>query len=150
MLMNISEQAYQQMADRLAPKSKTGVNCIKAFCVGGAICALGQGLRALWIRLGAESEAAGLLTSVSLIFLSALLTGLGLYDDLARHGGAGTLVPITGFANAVAAPALEFRTEGLVTGLAVKMFTIAGPVIVYGTAAAIVYGILYWAGGLLA
>ena len=148
--MNISEQAYQKLADRLAPKSKTGMNCLKAFLVGGAICALGQGFLSLWTFLGARQETAGLLTSVSLIFLSALLTGLGLYDDLARHGGAGTLVPITGFANAVAAPALEFRTEGLVTGLAVKMFTIAGPVIVYGTAAAILYGIIYWACGCLA
>ncbi len=142
--MNISNEAYKQLADRLAPKSNTPLNCLKAFAVGGGICVLGQALKNLWLALGAGEEPAGLLSSVSLIFLSALLTGLGLYDDLAKHGGAGTLVPITGFANAVAAPAVEFKTEGWVTGLAVKMFTIAGPVIVYGTLSAVVYGIVYW------
>ena len=140
--MNISNEAYKQLADRLAPKSNTPLNCLKAFAVGGGICVLGQALKNLWLALGAGEEPAGLLSSVSLIFLSALLTGLGLYDDLAKHGGAGTLVPITGFANAVAAPAVEFKTEGWVTGLAVKMFTIAGPVIVYGTLASILYGFI--------
>lgn len=145
--MEISNAAYQRLADRLAPKSNTPLNCVKAFVVGGGICVLGQALKKLWLSLGTGEDAAALLCSVSLIFLSALLTGLGLYDDLAKHGGAGTLVPITGFANAVAAPAIEYKTEGWVTGLAVKMFTIAGPVIVYGTLAAAVYGLLYWAFG---
>ena len=147
--MEMSNAAYQRLADRLAPRSNTPVNCIKAFAVGGGICVLGQALKNLYLALGAGEDPAGLLTSVTLIFLSALLTGLGLYDDIARHGGAGTLVPITGFANAVAAPAIEFKTEGWVTGLAVKTFTIAGPVIVYGTLAAVLYGVIYWAVSLL-
>ena len=142
--MRISNEAYQRLADRLAPKSKTTLNCCKACAIGGGICVLGQALKNLYLSLGAEEEPAALLCSVSLIFLSALLTGLGLYDDLAKQGGAGTLVPITGFANAVAAPAIEFKTEGWVTGLAVKMFTIAGPVIVYGTLSSVLYGLIYW------
>ena len=144
--MEISNAAYQQLADRLAPKSNTRLNCAKAFAVGGGICVLGQAVKNLYLRLGIGAEPSALLCSVTLIFLSALLTGLGLYDDLAKHGGAGTLVPITGFANAVAAPAIEFKTEGWVTGLAVKMFSIAGPVIVYGTLASVLYGLLYWLG----
>ena len=146
--MDMTNAAYQQLADRLAPKSNTPVNCLKAFAVGGGICVLGQAIKNLYLSLGAGEEPAALLCSVTLIFLSALLTGLGIYDDLAKHGGAGTLVPITGFANAVAAPAVEFRTEGWVTGLAVKMFTIAGPVIVWGTLAAVLYGVIYWVVGL--
>lgn len=142
--MEISNKAYQQLAERLAPSSNTPLNCAKAFAIGGGICVLGQALKNLYLALGAGEKPAALLCSVSLILLSALLTGLGLYDDLAKHGGAGTLVPITGFANAVAAPAIEFKTEGWVTGLAVKMFTIAGPVIVYGTLAATLYGVVYW------
>lgn len=142
--MNISNEAYKQLADNLAPKSNTPLNCLKAFSVGGGICVLGQALKNLYLSLGAAEDPAGLLTSATLIFLSALLTGLGLYDDIAKHGGAGTLVPITGFANAVAAPAVEFKTEGWVTGMAVKMFTIAGPVIVYGTLASVLYGVIYW------
>ena len=142
--MNITNQEYKQLADRLAPKSNTPLNCLKAFAVGGGICLLGQALKQFFQSLGAGEDPAGLLTSVSLIFLSALLTGFGIYDDVAKHGGAGTLVPITGFANSVAAPAVEFRTEGWVTGLAVKMFTIAGPVIVYGTLASVLYGLIFW------
>ena len=147
--MEMSNAAYQKLADRLAPRSNTPVNCLKAFAIGGGICVLGQALKNLYLHLGAGEEPAGLLCSGTLIFLSALLTGLGLYDDLAKHGGAGTLVPITGFANAVAAPAIEFQTEGWVTGLAVRMFTIAGPVIVYGTLAAVAYGVIYWVVSLL-
>ncbi|MBR4193534.1 MAG: stage V sporulation protein AC [Oscillospiraceae bacterium] len=142
--MELSNAGYQQLANRLAPRSHTPLNCLKAFSVGGGICVLGQAIKNLYLSLGTGTEPAGLLCSVTLIFLSALLTGLGLYDDLAKHGGAGTLVPITGFANAVAAPAVEFQTEGWVTGMAVKMFTIAGPVIVYGTLASVVYGLVYW------
>ena len=143
-MQQMSDRDYQALADRLAPKSKCLRNCVKAFVVGGGICTLGQGIRSLWLTLSVGEEAAGTLTSVTLIFLSALLTGLSVYDDLAKHGGAGTLVPITGFANAITAPAVEFSTEGLVTGLAVKMFTIAGPVLVYGLAASVIYGLLYW------
>ena len=140
----MSNQEYQALADRLAPKSNSLKNCAKAFGIGGLICALGQGLKTGFLALGAAEKTAGTLVSVSLIFLSALLTGLAVYDDLAKHGGAGTLVPITGFANAITAPAVEFKTEGLVTGLAVKMFTIAGPVLVYGLSASVLYGLILW------
>ncbi len=142
--MQISDQDYQALADRLAPKSKSLKNCLKAFVIGGAICAAGQGLKTGYLALGLEEETAGLLVSVSLIALSVLLTGLSVYDDLAKHAGAGTLVPITGFANSVAAPAIEYKTEGLVTGLAVKMFTIAGPVLVYGLSASALWGLILW------
>ncbi len=142
--MELSDLEYQKLADSLAPKSKTGKNCLKAFCIGGAICLLGQLLHDAWQRLGATQDSAALLTSVSLIFLSALFTGLSWYDDLAKHAGAGTLVPITGFANSITAPAVEFKTEGFVTGLAVKMFSIAGPVLVYGLSASVLYGLIYW------
>ena len=145
--MQISDQDYQALADRLAPKSKSLKNCLKAFVIGGAICAAGQGLKTGYLALGLEEETAGLLVSVSLIALSVLLTGLSVYDDLAKHAGAGTLVPITGFANSVAAPAIEYKTEGLVTGLAVKMFTIAGPVLVYGITSSVIIGILTLAFG---
>ena len=139
--MEISNKAYQQLAERLAPSSNTPLNCAKAFAIGGGICVLGQALKNLYLALGAGEKPAALLCSVSLILLSALLTGLGLYDDLAKHGGAGTLVPITGFANAVAAPALEFKREGFVAGTCAKMFAIAGPVIVFGVSASVVYGL---------
>ena len=142
--MQISDQEYQAMADRLAPKSNCLKNCFKAFVIGGLICVLGQAIQNGIMALGAEKKAAGTWTSIALIFLSALLTGLALYDDLAKHGGAGTLVPITGFANSITAPAVEFKTEGLVTGLGVKMFTIAGPVLTYGISASVVFGILYY------
>lgn len=128
----------------MSPRSPILKNCIWAFVSGGAICLLGQVLRNLYEGWGLETEQAGTLMSVTLVFLSALFTGLSLYDDLAKHAGAGTLVPITGFANAVCAPAVEFKTEGFVLGTAAKMFTIAGPVIVYGTAASVVYGLIYW------
>ena len=140
----MTNKEYQKLADRLAPKSNWRKNCLLAFFVGGAICALGQLIRNGWVLAGLEDDACGTMTSVSLIFLASLATGLSLYDDLAKHAGAGTLVPITGFSNAITAPAVEFKTEGLVTGLAVKMFTIAGPVLVYGISASVVYGVIYW------
>ena len=143
-MQQISDLEYRALADRLAPKSKCLKNCVKAFVIGGLICVLGQGIRNFWLTVSAGEKAAGILTSVTLIFFSALLTGLSVYDDLAKHGGAGTLVPITGFANAITAPAVEFKTEGLVTGLAVKMFTIAGPVLVYGLSASVLYGFVFW------
>lgn len=142
--MEISESEYQKLADRLAPKSNTPKNCVKAFLFGGGICLLGQAIKTGWLALGLEEQAAGTMTSVSLIALAALLTGFAVFDDIARHAGAGTLVPITGFAHSISAPAVEFKTEGFVTGLAVKMFTIAGPVLVYGISASVVYGLIYW------
>ena len=119
-----------------------------AFCVGGAICAGGQFLSGLYQEWGLSREDAGTWVSVTLIFLAALLTGLGLFDDVAKRAGAGTLVPITGFANAMVSPAVEFKSEGFITGTAVKLFTIAGPVLVYGISASVVYGIILWIVGL--
>jgi stage V sporulation protein AC len=117
---------------------------LRAFVTGGLICTLGQVLNGLYLRAGLDGETAGTAVSVTLILLGALLTALGVYDKIAKFGGAGTLVPITGFANAVVAPALEYKTEGKITGTAAKMFVISGPVIVYGVAAGAVYGLVLW------
>ena len=140
--MNLSNDEYKQYAKQHAPRSPMSGNLIRAFLVGGTICALGQLVTALWGLAGLSERDAASACSITLVFIGALLTGLGVYDDLARFVGAGTLVPITGFANSVAAPALEFKTEGFITGTAVKMFSIAGPVIVYGVSASTVYGLI--------
>ena len=140
--MEMSNQEYNQYVAKLAEKSPLWKDVLLAFLIGGAICALGQGIMNGWSALGFDEKDAGTMTTVSLIFLSALLTGLNLYSKLARFGGAGTLVPVTGFANAVAAPAIDFKSEGLVTGMAAKMFVVAGPVIVYGVAASVLYGVV--------
>ena len=140
--MEMTPKAYQAYVKEKSPRSPLAKDAALAFLVGGAICALGQAILNGYATLGLNETDAGAATSVTLVFLSALLTGLGLYARLARFAGAGTLVPITGFANAVAAPALDFRSEGFVTGTAVKMFTIADPVIAYGTAASVVYGVV--------
>ena len=139
----VTPKEYSRIVQRSSPKSNTAVNCAKAFFIGGAICTVGQGLFELY-RLCLPDEAARTLTSVSMIFLGALLTALGVYDKIARHAGAGTLVPITGFANAMAAPAIEFKSEGFITGVGAKLFAIAGPVIVYGIAASVLYGAVLW------
>ena len=139
--MELDKAQYGKYVRQTMPKSPLGLDMVKAFLIGGAICCVGQGFLDLYTALGAEPEAAGAWVCVSMVALGVLLTAFGVYDRIARHGGAGTLVPITGFANAVAAPALEFKTEGYITGTAVKMFTIAGPVIVYGIVASVVYGI---------
>ena len=138
----MTNEEYRKYAGKHAPRSHVGRNCLGAFLVGGAICCLGQALLDLYGAWGLDEQAAAAAESVTLVFLGALLTGLGVYDDLARLGGAGTLVPITGFANSVAAPALEFKTEGLITGTAARMFVIAGPVIVFGISGSVVYGLL--------
>ena len=140
----MTEKEYQKLADSLAPKSPIVKDCLWAFFVGGLICALGQLAINGYGLLGLEQKDASTAASMTLVALSALLTGLSWYDDIAKRAGAGTLVPITGFANAVAAPAVEFQTEGLILGTAAKMFTIAGPVIVYGLAAGVAYGLIYW------
>jgi stage V sporulation protein AC len=119
-------------------------DCFNAFWIGGLICTLGQLLQNGFLALGMEKTDASTAVSMTLVALSAMLTGLSLYDDIAKHAGAGTLVPITGFANSIAASAVEFRTEGFILGVGAKMFTIAGPVIVYGVSASVVYGLLYW------
>ena len=138
----MTNEEYKQYTERHAPRSPVGKNLLWAFLVGGLICCLGQFLMNLYLSLGLDEESAATAESISLVFLGALMTGLGLYDSLAKRAGAGTLVPITGFANSVVAPALEFKTEGFITGTAVKMFSIAGPVIVFGISASVVYGLI--------
>ncbi len=140
----MTEKQYDQLVQSLAPKSPMGRDCLNAFWIGGVICVIGQVFLNLYTSLGLDKDAAGTATCMSLVTLSALLTGLSIYDNIAKHAGAGTLVPITGFANAISAPAIEFKTEGFVLGVGAKMFTIAGPVIVYGLSASVVYGIIYY------
>ena len=147
--MNISNQEYGELAKRISPPSSMAKTIPMAFLIGGAICTLGEALLNMYGALGLSQDAAGAMTSMTLLFLSALLTGLKLYDRIAQAAGAGTLVPITGFANSVVSPALEFKSEGYVLGLGAKMFIIAGPVLVYGISASIVYGIIYYIGTLL-
>ena len=140
----MTQKQYAKLVQQISPNSPVGKDCLMAFLVGGLICLLGQCCITLYTSLGLPKEEAGTAASMSLVALSALLTGLSLYDDLAKAAGAGTLVPITGFANAIAAPAVEFKTEGFILGVGAKIFTIAGPVIVYGLAASVVYGMIYW------
>ena len=140
----MTERQYGKLVRQISPKSPMGKDCLLAFIVGGGICALGQ-LFANWYQmLELSKDDAYMAASMSLVVLSALFTGLSLYDNLAKYAGAGTLVPITGFANSIAAPAVEFKTEGFILGVGAKMFTIAGPVIVYGVSASVVYGLIYW------
>lgn len=140
----MTEREYGKLVEDMSPKSPMWKDCLHAFWIGGVICLLGQLAMNGYLALGMEKTDASTTTSMTLVALSALLTGLSLYDDIAKHAGAGTLVPITGFSNAVSAPAIEFKTEGMVLGTAAKMFTIAGPVIVYGLSASVVYGVIYW------
>lgn len=140
--MKMTNEEYKRYAERRAPRSQTGGNMLRAFLYGGAICCVGQALLNLYTALGLDAETAGTACSITLVFLGAALTAAGVYDDIAKRAGAGTLVPITGFANSVAAPALEFKTEGFITGTAAKMFVIAGPVVVYGASTGVVYGLL--------
>lgn len=140
--MNITPEEYQKYVQQKAKKSPLVKDTVLAFLVGGAICVVGQLIANGFTALGLDTADAATATSVSLVFLSALLTGLNLYNKMARFGGAGTLVPITGFANAVVSPAIDFKTEGIVTGMAAKMFIVAGPVIVFGTVASVLYGVI--------
>ena len=142
--MKVKRQEYQKLVSEKAPNSPILKDCLWAFFVGGFICTLGQLLLEAYKMTELESESAKTLVSVTLIFLSALLTAIGVFDKIAKRAGAGTLVPITGFANAVVSPAIEYRAEGFVLGVGAKMFTIAGPVIVYGVVASVVYGLIYW------
>ena len=143
-MFKMTNKEYSDFVSARTPGTKPFANVFAAFLVGGAICVLGQGLADLYVWLGLPTDTAKILSSVSLVFLSALLTALHVYDDVAKFAGAGIVVPITGFANAVASPAIEFKTEGFVFGVGAKMFTIAGPVIVYGVSASVVYGLIYW------
>ena len=140
--MKLTKQEYGEYIKTKSPDSPFGRDLLLAFVVGGLICCVGQALYALYTRLGLDRDTAGTAMSVTLVFLGTFFTGLGLYDRLAKYAGAGTLVPITGFANSVAAPAMEFKTEGFITGMAAKMFIIAGPVIVFGLSASVIYGIV--------
>lgn len=140
--MNISQSEYKKLTQEKSPNSNLFVNCLWAFFVGGIICTIGQAFFNLYSYLGASETNARTWTSITLIFIGVLLTALKVYDSIAKHAGAGTLVPITGFANSVASPAIEFKSEGYVLGLGAKMFVIAGPVIVYGTLAGVIYGLI--------
>ncbi len=140
--MNISQNEYSKLTDKKSPNSNIVKDCIGAFLIGGIICTIGQALINLYMYLGATETNAKTWTSISLVFLGVLLTACKVYDSIAKHAGAGTLVPITGFANSVAAPASEFKSEGFILGLGAKMFIIAGPVIVYGTLAGFIYGLI--------
>ena len=140
----MTDKEYQALVEEMSPKSPIWKDCLGAFVIGGLICTLGQVFLNFYSKWGLDKDAAGTAASMTLVALSALLTGLSLYDNIAKHAGAGTLVPITGFANSIAAPAIEFKTEGFILGVGAKMFTIAGPVIVYGLSASVVYGFVYW------
>ncbi len=142
------KEIYKKYADKHAESSPIVKDCIMAFLIGGLICCVGEGLLYIYKFLNLDAQTASSLVSVSLIFIAALLTGIGVFDDIAKVAGAGTLVPITGFSNAVVSPAVDTKSEGYVLGVGAKMFTIAGPVIVYGTVASVIYGVIYWLAGL--
>lgn len=143
--MKLKAEDYSVYVTKVMPRSRVLTDCLKAFLVGGGICTIGQLLRNFGQQtLGLSIEDTGAFTSIVLIFLGAMLTGLGIYDVIGNFAGAGSIVPITGFSNSVTSPAIEFRTEGLILGVGAKMFTIAGPVIVYGILASMVYGSIYW------
>lgn len=143
--MNVNKKDYSQYVEQVSPKSPMLKNCIWAFFVGGGICCLGQALIDVYTKLlMLEEKDAGTLCSITLVFIAVLLTGLGVFDNIARHAGAGTLVPITGFANSVASPAIDSKSEGFVLGVGAKIFTVAGPVLLYGTLAGTLYGVIYW------
>ena len=140
----MTNKEYGKLVQSMAPKSPIGKDCLFAFLIGGLICTIGQLIMNGYTALGLEKEDSGTATSMTLVAISALLTGLSLYDNIAKYAGAGTLVPITGFANSVAAPAIEFRREGFVMGIGTKLFAVAGPVLTYGITASIVVGVIYW------
>ena len=142
--MDMSSKTYKQFTDAHAPRSAVGRNCLRAFWVGGLICVIGQGFSDLYVWAGMDKDDAGLLASCTLVLFAVVLTALGAFDRIAKYAGGGTLVPITGFANAVASPAIDARAEGLILGVGAKIFTVAGPVLLYGTLAGVLYGAVYW------
>ena len=147
--MNMDKDQYKKFASAHAPRSPIVKDCVLAFLFGGAICTIAQGLTHLYsLHPDISIDTAGTLASVTLIFIAVLLTGLGVFDNIAKHAGAGTLVPITGFANSVASPAIDSRSEGYVLGVGAKIFTVCGPVLLYGTLAGGIYGVIYWITGL--
>jgi stage V sporulation protein AC len=145
-----TNEEYARMVKAETPPSPMVKNCLLAFLTGGAICAAGQGITELWLMAGLARADAAAAASITLVFLGAFLTGLGIYDDIAKFAGAGTLVPITGFANSIVSPALEFKSEGYIPGMSAKMFTIAGPVLVFGISASVIYGLVLYIFGLFA
>ena len=146
----MNKETYKKYVDARAPRSPILKNCVRAFLIGGLICTLGQGLREIYTKLcGMDTDDAGTMTAVTLVLIAVILTGLGVFDRIAKFAGAGTLVPITGFANSVASPAIDAKSEGWVLGVGAKIFTIAGPVLLYGTLAGAVYGLIYWCVGML-
>ena len=143
--MNMDKESYARYVEARAPRSPLGKNCLWAFLVGGGICLFAEGLNQILTRVGRMNEQdAATTTAMILILIAVTLTALGLFDRIAKFAGGGTLVPITGFANAVASPAIDARSEGFVLGVGAKIFTVAGPVLLYGTAAGTLYGIIYW------
>lgn len=142
---NIKKESYKKYAEAMSPRSPLLKNCLRAFLVGGGICCLGQGLLELYGGIfGVDERTSGIMCSVTLVFVAALLTGIGVFDNIARWAGAGTLVPITGFANSVASSAIDSRAEGIVLGVGSKIFTVAGPVLLYGTLSGTLYGVIYY------
>lgn len=150
MIFIMKKEEYSKLVKEKSPSSPVVINCLKAFVIGGLICLLGQVLTNLYISLDIPEQDAKTLTSVSLVFLGVLLTVFDVYNKIAKHAGAGTLMPITGFANSIASAAIEFRSEGFILGVGAKIFSIAGPVIAYGTLASVIYGFVYWIYTLLA
>ncbi len=140
----MDKEKYDKLVKKVSPNSHKITDFVNAYLIGGLICVIGQLFRELFLHLGLNEEVTAMAVTGILISMAALLTGFKLFEKIAKHAGAGTLVPITGFANAVVSPAIEFKTEGFILGVGAKMFTIAGPVIVYGTVASVVYGIIYW------
>ncbi len=140
----MNKQDYKSYAEKKSPNSPLGVNMLKAFLIGGLICTLGEGVRQFYTSRGLTLDEVAAATAITMVFLGVFLTAIGVYDSIAKHAGAGTLVPITGFANAVSSPAIEYKSEGLVLGVGAKMFIIAGPVIVYGTIASVIAGLIYY------
>ena len=143
--MNMDKEIYKKYADAHAPRSPIGKNCLNAFCIGGLICAMGQGLNDIYsIVLGFTKDDAGLLASATLVLAAVILTAFGIFDEIAKVAGAGTLVPITGFANAVVSPAIDSKSEGFILGVGAKIFTVAGPVLLYGILSGAIYGVIYY------
>ncbi len=142
--MNMDKKTYKKFADAHAPRSPILKNCVAAFLSGGLICGAGQGLIWLYSHLGCDEKGALSFTSVSIVFVAVVLTGFGVFEKIAKHTGAGTLVPISGFANSVASSAIDSKSEGLVLGVGAKIFTVAGPVLLYGTLAGVVWGVVYY------
>ena len=142
--MALNKRNYDAYVKQKSPPSPLVKDIVKAFLIGGAICTIGQGIMNAWKMTGLDETKSAMLTTATLIFIGAVLTGIGLYDKIAKHAGAGTIVPVTGFSNAVVSAALEYKTEGFILGMAANLFKIAGPVIVYGTVASVVYGVIYW------